>query len=123
MLSILAYYSMFAIIPLYVCLACFEQRDLLSKRRPKYRPRLWVIVILVILLAIDFAVSSTQRYPDSGLHWSHTTEGKMYVSDTCVVLIPLLCAMLARHSIWELWFLACVVGLIGVLILPALAVR
>jgi hypothetical protein len=61
MLSILACYSMFAIIPLYVCLACFEQGDLLSKRRPKYRPKLWVIVILVILLAIDFAVSVTVR--------------------------------------------------------------
>jgi len=123
MLSILACYSMCAVIPVYIGLAYFEKGDLLVKRRSKYRPRLWGILSVVILLAIDFAVSNSQRYPNSGLHWRHTSAGQMYVSDAGVVLIPLLCAMLAKHSIWDLWFVACLVGLIGVLTLPAVAVH
>ena len=123
MLTILACCSIVAVIPAFIGLACFDKKDLLTRRRPRYRPKLWVILALVVLPAIDLALWSSLQYPNSVWHLRHVSSRMMYVSDVCVVLIPLVTAMLAKHSIWELWFVAILVGLISVLTLPAVAVH
>jgi hypothetical protein len=113
MLTLLAFGSMWAIIPVYIGLVCFEKENLLFKSRPRSRPRLWVIVILVMLLAIDFAMSKGLDFPNSRSH------SNLSASDAGVV--PLIYGMLAKHSILDLWILACIVGLLGVLMLPAVS--
>ncbi len=113
MLSLLACYSMYAIIPVYIGLACFGKEDVLTRRRSKYRLRLWIVLVSVILLAIDFAVTRYLHFPNSSF--------PLYALNAGVVLIPLIYGMLAKHTILALWSSACLVGLVGMLSLPGVA--
>jgi hypothetical protein len=115
MLALLACYSMWAFIPVYIGLDCFEKEDLVFKSRPRSRPRLWVVVIVVMLLAIDFAVLKRLDVTKSRAY------SNLYASDAGVVLIPLIYGMLAKHSIGGLWILACIMGVLGGLMLPAVS--
>jgi hypothetical protein len=105
--------SIFAIIPAYIFAACLDQKDVLTKRRSKYGLRLWAAVVSVVFLAIDSAVTSHLRLADSDF--------RLFAFDAGVVLIPLVYGMLADHTIMGLWFLASLVGLIGMLSLPGVA--
>jgi hypothetical protein len=117
MLTLLAFGSLWAIIPVYIVLVCFEKENLLFESRPMSRPRLRVVVILVVLLAIDFAVLNRLDFTKSRVY------SNLYASDAAVVLIPLIYGMLAKHSIGGLWILACVMGVLGGLMLPEVVVH
>jgi hypothetical protein len=71
----------------------------------------WAAV--VFLLAIDFACVRFVNRPEFGI--------RLYVSDSAAILLPVGFAMLERLTPTFLWIVACFVGFIGVLSLPALS--
>lgn len=114
MLSIIACYSMYVAIPLLAVSLTVSPKDCLlgGKRLPRIRPKLWGYAALIALLAIDFAMIPRVNNPAYGL--------RFYASDVAVILVPLLFGMFTRQSIWDLWCLAVIVGLLGMLSLPAI---
>src|SRR4051794_9332354 len=98
MLSLIACYSMYALYPLFAAsLACCTKDGVVFKNFEKYRLRLWVFTLIVIVLAIDFALIPLLNNPIYGY--------RLYVSDTAVILVPLLFGALRKHTIWDLWIL------------------
>jgi hypothetical protein len=117
MLSLIACYSYFVGVPLYVLSLAFSSEDgVLARRFPRLRPRLWHIAVIIAVLAVDFAVLVRLVHgPWSGF--------RLYAFDAAVVLVPLVYATWRGHTVWDLWILANIVGLLGMLSLPAVAVR
>lgn len=109
MLSFVACYSICYAIPVY--LAVPPGDHLFVKRRSRSQPKLRGLAVLIVVLAIDFALL---RFVSAPYH-----RPLLYASDVAVVLIPVIYAVLAKHAIWELWFIMSITGLIGILTLEA----
>ncbi|HWE39943.1 MAG TPA: hypothetical protein VG406_25555 [Isosphaeraceae bacterium] len=116
MLSLLAGISMYALPPVYILLTALGKEPRLARRRPRYRLRLRAVAILMVVLAIDFAALSV-------LVRHSKLSPLLFASDTAVILIPLIFGMSASYTYWELWVLACLVGLVGGLLVPWIVMR
>jgi hypothetical protein len=116
MLSLIACYSMYLAFPLWVFSwgVADEGQQIGARRLPKLRPGLWTFTTLVALLAVDFKLL-IPGMPSYG-YW-------LYVVDAAVLLIPLLIGVVTRVSVWDLWTVAIIVGLLGILTSPATGVR
>ena len=116
MLSLIACYSYFVGVPLYaLSLALASDDSVLARQFPRLRLRLWHLAVVVAVLAVDFAVLGRLDH----VAWS----GRLYAFDTAVVVVPLLYAAWRTHTVWELWVLTSIVGLLGMLSMPAIVVH
>jgi hypothetical protein len=110
MLSLIACYGW---APALVVIGVWSEGRLDGDPLPRLRPRLWGFVVVVAVLAIDFALVRRIAPPVGGWH--------LYLSDAAVVLVPLLVGTLTRRSLGELWSLGTIVGLIGLLTTPSIS--
>ena len=107
---------MYLIPPVFVVLAGLGKEPHFARGGARdYRLKLWVVAVTLIPLALDFAVLGVVVRSPRFSPW-------YFASDAAVVLVPLLFGMLARHTLWDLWVLACLAGLIGVLAVPMISV-
>jgi hypothetical protein len=111
-ISILAYVSflLFSIIIILSYFPGFEKNDL-ARRFPKLSPTIRVWAVLVMILAVDFAVISLIRCPS-------IVALRLVVSDAILVLASVLHMMLFKTSLRGLWALAFSVGLACLATMP-----
>lgn len=114
MLSLLACYSMWPFIPISIlAVSPASKRYVIYRRLPRLRPRIWIFATLIALLAIDFAVVNV-----TGMPFTH----RVYVSDSTVVAVPLVVWFFTSPRVLDLWGLAMMIGVIGVVTMPAIEI-
>jgi hypothetical protein len=93
-----------------------SRESVLARRLPRLCPTLRVWAVVIVILAIDFAVNSLCNLP-------HGLIIRLCVCDAVAVLLSAFHMMLFQTSPRDLWALAFCVGLAGLASIPLVVVR
>lgn len=116
MLTLLACGSIYLLVPAAAYAWLASPTDwFCMKRLPRLRSTLRVWAAVVTILAIDFAITTQNFRASQGV------PKQLYAIDTGVVLVPLSAGLFIRLTVLDLWTLACLVGILGGLCLPAVS--